>query len=355
MEDLQAAPSPAQSHGTVVDGWCEMLMSTWDAIPFQHRGWHNMRMRVLRAMRETEQAYSREFRFCDCGGEVHVYENTSTGEVKARGSRCEDRFCVPCGHIRSRQIADSLRKLIEKEPALFITLTVRGRPGDSLSEQIQKLSDGWKALRRLPLWRDSIHGGAIMLEIKWSKTSGGHWHPHYHLLCHGKWIDKQRLQAAWFAITGDSHQVDVQRVQEVEKSLGYVVKYASKPVDASFVMKPDKLREAMVALRGKRLCACFGSWHGTPLREKLEPEVDADGCLTLEVSLTPWVYLGSEASLRMHAESGDAHAADVLRRLERLRALRSTLDKRCRGSPAMRGSAAAVAPSHVAPAVASLF
>lgn len=319
-------------------------MCTADAIPFLHRGWHNMRMRVLRAMRETKQTYSREFKFCDCGGEVHVYENTATGEVKARGSRCEDRFCAPCGQIRSRQIADSLRALLEREPAMFITLTVRGRPGDHLAGQIKKLSDGWKALRRLPLWRNSIRGGAIMLEVKWSKTSGGHWHPHYHLVCHGEWIDQHRLKAAWYAITGDSDQVNIQRIVEIEKSLGYVSKYASKCVDASFVMKPGLLREAMVALRGKRLCACFGSWHGTPLREKLEPEYDEDGTLSYEVSLTAWVYRGTIATLRMHEAGGDTQAANLLRCVERQTALRFALSERMRRSSAMRPPPPAPAP-----------
>lgn len=339
LDQLQT--SSRQVGGTLPpkDGWCPELLQNWDSIPFQHKGWHTMRMRVLRAMRETQQTAGREWKFCDCGGASYVYENTSTGEVDVRGSRCEDRFCVPCGQKRSRQIADSLRVLIAKEPAMFITFTVRGLPHHTLAGQLEKLKNAWKDLRRLPLWKDSIRGGAIMLEVKWSTSGGGHWHPHYHLICHGKWIDQDRLRAAWFALTGDSDQVNVQRVAEVEKSLGYVTKYASKCVDSSFVMKPGKLREAMQALKGTRLCACFGSWFGTPLREEFEDEGPTE-------VLTPWLYCGTISDLEFHAAAGDAHAKDVLQRVERLRALRQSLTDRCTSPPEVRHAAPAADAAH---------
>lgn len=338
LDPLQTTSRQDGGAPDLADGWCEALFQTADSIPFEHRGWHTMRMRVLTAIRETKQSASREWKFCDCGGEVHVFENTSTGEVKVRGSRCEDRFCLPCGQKRSYQIGQSLRDLVGKEQALFITLTVRGRAGDHLAGQIKKLSDAWKALRRLPLWSSSIRGGAIMLEVKWSTGSGGHWHPHYHLICHGRWIDQERLRAAWFAITGDSDQVKVKRVRELEESIGYVTKYASKCIDASFVMKPKLLREAMVALRGRRLCACFGTWYGTPLREELESDFDENGQLKPDVLLSPWVYRGTRSTLESHAGGGNAEAADLLRRVDRARALRHALDRRCNGPPDDDGS-----------------
>lgn len=296
-----------------------------DQQPFEHTGWHNVRMNVLNAMEATNVPISRAAKFVGCGDEIFIYENTATGEVDYHSNRCGDRFCMICGQARSRRITHALAGLIEKEEPLFITLTVRGKPGDTLASMIDRLTDAWKQLRRLDHWKERVRGGAIMLEIKYSKSSGGHWHPHYHLIAHGKYIEKQWLRDAWRLITRDSDQVDIKRVKEIREALGYVTKYASKPMDGSFTTKPHLLREAMKTLKGRRLCACFGTWYGTPLHD--DDEVTDEEIPTF----TPWAFAGSRRTLESKAAEGDAHAKDLLSRVERLRALRHAFANRCRG------------------------
>lgn len=324
LDQLQTSSQPPS--GALEDAYPDYDVNP-DYIPFEHRGWHNTRMRVFAAMKEVGVAPARVCKFLGCGEEVHVYEEAATGEIAWRGTRCNDRFCIVCGQIRSFRISRALEPMVRAEAAMFITLTVRGKPGDSLQSLITKLTEGWKGLRRLKYWNERIRGGAIMLEVKYSLTSGGHWHPHFHLLCHGKWLDQQWLRDAWNVLTRDSDQCDVQRVVEVEKALGYVVKYASKPMDASFTQRPHLLREAMRTLKGKRLCACFGSWYGTPLHEE---DLEADDETRV---LTQWRYCGTRRVLECRASGGDAAAKIILARLVRAQALRLTLDKRCRSSP----------------------
>lgn len=304
-----------------------------DWIPFEHRGWHNVRMRILSAMEATEVPPARANKFLGCGEETYVYQESTTGEIDFHGSRCGDRFCLICGQLRSRRIARSLEPRLNEAQPLFITLTIRGLPGDRLANLIDRLNTAWKELRRLKHWRDTIDGGAIMLEIKWSRTSGGHWHPHYHLLCHGRYLDKQWLADAWKVVTRGSDQVDIQRVTDLPKALGYVVKYASKPMDASFTMRPHLLREAMTALKGRRLCACFGSWYGTPLNDSLEDPSDETQILTT------WRYLGTCRDLEFRAQRGDREATNVLFQVERARKLRHALTLRCRGPDPMHAPA----------------
>lgn len=165
-----------------------------------------------------------------------------------------------------------------------------------------------------------------MLEIKWSKTSGGHWHPHYHIICEGSWVDEGWLRRAWEVITGDSREVNVQRIAEPSKALSYVAKYASKPVDASFVRRPALLDEAMVCLRGQRLCACFGSWHGTPLQPKKEVFDETE-------TIVAWCYEGTTDDLRSKAANGDARAEKILAAVERYLRIRHVLSLRRRSRP----------------------
>lgn len=282
-------------------------------------------------MMETETADARVHKFTHCGDETYVYQHAVSGEIEYHGSRCNDRFCLVCGQIRSRKIANSLSALIEKEQPLFITFTVRGLPGDTLQKLLDHLNEGWKQLKRLELWTKSIRGGAVMTEIKWSTTSGGHWHPHLHIMAHGKWIDQNRLRAAWYAITRDSHQVVVKRVRDVEEALGYVTKYASKPMDGSFTMRPHLLREAIRTLKGRRLCACFGTWYGTPLNDTSEDTEDETEILT------QWRFIGTVRDLEYRAGSGDAEASKLLASVERAKALRYALTERCRSPASVHG------------------
>lgn len=298
-----------------------------DWIPFEHTGWHNVRMKVFDAMKSAEVPPARVCKFLACGDETYVYQNAATGEIDYHGSRCGDRFCLICGQVRSRRIARSLEPRLQESQPLFITLTIRGTPGDRLANLIDRLNAGWKELRRLKHWQERIDGGAIMLEIKYSRTSGGHWHPHYHLLCHGRFIEQQWLRDAWKLITRDSDQVDVQRVTDLPKAIGYVVKYASKPMDSSFTMVPALLREAIKSLKGRRLCACFGSWYGTPLNDS--PEVTPD---ETEV-LTQWRFVGTRRDLAFRAERGDTDSINLLAALDRVMQLRHSLIDRCTSPP----------------------
>jgi hypothetical protein len=208
----------------------------------------------------------------------------------------------------------------------FITLTIRGRNGDFLVDQITRLRRAWRELRRHPFWLEHVRGGAVMLEVKWSKGVGGHWHPHYHILCHGTWIDQERLKAVWYGITGDSDQVKVKLVREAGEAISYVTKYASKPVDSSFVNNPKRLGEAMLALKGQRLCACFGTWYGTPLKETFDEKEEPP-------FFTNWVYMGTISALRHRKGEGDEAAAVLLASVERLMSIRQ-LENRRRDGPA---------------------
>lgn len=299
-----------------------------DSIPFEHRGWQPMRRKIFASMCRCEVPGPRRHAFWTCCDRIHVMTHPTTGELDLYPETCHDRFCLPCGRRRSRRIAAATEGLMKAatNKLMFLTLTVRGRPSDSLQSMLDRLRDAWKELRRLKGWRNTIKGGVIMLEVKWSTTSGGHWHPHYHIIAEGAWLDEKWLRDAWNLLTRDSDQCKVKAIREEREALNYVSKYASKPVDGSFVMRASLMDEAMKTLKGIRLAACFGSWHGTPLSKRVD-EADRD---ETEI-LTAWVYQGTTDDLRARATRADREAALLLGRVERLLQLRHTLSERCRG------------------------
>lgn len=285
------------------------------ATPWIHSGWSTTRARVRRALIRVEAPVSRVQRFDYCGRDAFVYGLWNEGQlrdVQVRGSCCRDRFCLVCGRIRSQQWASKVRKVLAGEkPALFITLTMGGNSNEPLAAKLDRLIQGFRALRSVPLWSRRIRGGVGFLEVKWT---GKRWHPHLHLIADGDYLDQGQLSDAWRAITGDSFICDIRRVRDANRATQYVAKYASKPLDRTVCASEDHLVEAIRALRGRRLVLTFGKFHGTKLAMTEEEEFDETE------ALTPWRSIGRVDALIDSAGAGDAFAKFVLAALERKRA-----------------------------------
>lgn len=303
-----------------------------DACPFPHTGWLHDRKRVMRALITTGAREERLRRFWQCGSQIWVYEHCPTGELAFRHNHCGDRFCLVCGRLRSSLIAGQIQKLIGKCQPLFMTFTVRGRPGDTLNPLLETLTSAWRQLRASDMWREKIRGGVAMLEVKHSQTSGGHWHPHLHVIADGDYIEVGWLSQLWKTLTAGSSQVHVTRVKDQAHTINYVTKYASKPMDASFLRRPNLLQQAIVALKGRRLCACFGSWYGTRLIEELPDEESP--------IFTEWRCIGSLRDLEAKRDQGDERSGHILALVERHYRREARFAHRCTGPPAMRDSSA---------------
>lgn len=296
-----------------------------DACPFPHTGWLHDRKRVMRALIATGAREERLQRFWQCGSQIWVYEHCPTGELAFRHNHCGDRFCMVCGRLRSSLIAGQIQKLIGKCQPLFMTFTVRGKPGDTLNPLLERLMSAWKQLRATDLWRDKIRGGVAMLEVKHSSTSGGHWHPHLHVIADGDYIEVGWLSQLWKTLTEGSTQVHVTRVKDAGNTISYVTKYASKPMDCSFLRKANLLQQAIVALKGRRLCACFGTWYGTRLIEELPDEESP--------VFTEWRCIGSLRDLEAKRAEGDERSGLILGLVERHFRREARFLKRATGPP----------------------
>ena len=135
-------------------------------------------------------------------------------------------LCPFCSAIRASKQAtayhDKMVHLLKENPNLkpvFVTLTVRN--GDDLKERFNHLKDSFKVYQsRRRDWLKKgrgynefckAHGIVYAYEIT---DNGKGWHPHLHMiLLVDDWIDKDKLSAEWYAITGDSFIVDVRRVK----------------------------------------------------------------------------------------------------------------------------------------------
>ena len=135
-------------------------------------------------------------------------------------------LCPFCSAIRASKQATAYQEkmvhILKENPNLkpvFMTLTVKN--GDYLDERFNHLKDSFKTYQsRRRDWLKKgrgynelckAHGIVYAYEIT---NNGKGWHPHLHMiLLVDDWIDKDKLSAEWYAITGDSFIVDVRRVK----------------------------------------------------------------------------------------------------------------------------------------------
>lgn len=270
-------------------------------LTFRHSGWAQARARVLHALQIAEVPDHRLHAFAHCGSEAFLLQDPEDPtRYRVAGSACHDRFCVPCARDRSRRIASNVLAILAGKPCRLITLTIK-TDGMHLADAVDKLIDSFRRLRKRPIWKSRVDGGAAFLEVTYNSETR-RWHPHYHCLTQGRYVPQGQLASEWREITGDSYIVDVRMATDERRVAHYVTKYVSKPLGTTKIADPDTLVTAVLALSGRRLCQTFGTWRGYKL------------CCTAE--LIGWLNVGTLADWLARARNGDAVATHVLRSID---------------------------------------
>ncbi len=278
------------------------------AAKFRHSGWWDIRRRIFNSLKRTGQTSSRISSFAECGAGSWVEHNLQDpSRLRIKCNHCHDRLCTPCANQRCYRLAEALRAVMADRPHTFITLTLCGKK-EPLVELIDRLYRHFRSLRAHPIW-EKVTGGAAFLEIKWSDKAR-RWHPHLHIICEARYIDQGELSDVWRGITRDSFIVDIRKVRDSEVSARYVTKYASKPLNKSFANDDALLDEALIAMKGRRLCLCFGTWYGTPLDAAEDTEFADD-----LVDASEWSTIMTLDELLTRATAGDGASIAMVRSL----------------------------------------
>lgn len=268
---------------------------------FRHSCWAPIRRLVYLGLRRTHQDPAAVSNFAQCGAEAYVLKSKDDPpRYRVAGSTCHHRLCTPCATERSRIIAQNVIDQIGSRRVRFITLTLR-HGTEPLAELLDRLYTSFKLLKRTKLWKQNVIGGVAFLEIK-RTAFGEHWHPHFHILCEGNYIEKTHLQEAWLGCTGDSFCADIRLPHSNAIVAREVTKYASKPLSTTFVHDRACLDEAIVALKGRRLCCTFGTWRGTLLVKTVDEQA--------------WENLGPLSTYITRAARGDTDARATLDQID---------------------------------------
>ena len=266
---------------------------------FRHSGWAPLRKRVFDALVRCNVSGSVLQAFVECGSGCWVQHSASRGKYRLTSNCCKNRWCVPCGVAKAARLRASVgQQLAEFERVRFVTLTLR-HSRTPLTDQLDRLQRSFAALRKRPEWSSCVDGAAAFLEVKVSEKDGL-WHPHLHVLCVGSWIDQKKLSAAWHAVTGDSSVVHIELAKGPKDVARYVTAYVTKPLDRTVSRDPARLDEAIIALRGRRLC------NGSGTLRTISDRVPDDA------ALDDWHTIGRLDDLLSDARLGDRAAAEIL-------------------------------------------
>jgi hypothetical protein len=269
------------------------LVETW-----RHGHWKKRRCAVYLTLERAGFSPRVLERFAQCGSDAHVLWSESEQRHRISGSYCKNRHCDPCMRAKAQILAANIRDRATG-PCIgryrFTTLTLRHSDQD-LVQQVKRLYACFRTLRRRPVWRTQ-KGGCFTLEVK--RGQDGRWHPHLHVISEGHFMPQADLSREWDKVTGGSHIVDVRTVRDARGVSVELSKYIAKSTSADVWFDPQASVEWVLAVKGVRSCATFGTWRGWKL---LQPPADPKD----------WVHVDTLVSLIRRAQAGEVHARQLL-------------------------------------------
>jgi hypothetical protein len=272
---------------------------------FRHEHWKDKRRRVLQALKASGTGHHALDAFENCGADCIVEFDKEQQRYRMSANYCHCRHCEPCMKSKSQLLAANLQKAVTDSPNgqfRFITLTLK-HTEQPLGEQLDRLNQCFKRLRNSKVWKETQHGGAAMLEVKYSQDTG-EWHPHLHIVAEGIFLHHRDLSAAWLAITGDSFKVDIRVIKSARDAAFYVAKYVSKGTNDAVWYTDHIAVEWVTTMRGRRSCATYGTWRGLKL---LEHPTDTG----------EWTKIGTLNEVVRRANEGEEWAIRLIDTLKR--------------------------------------
>lgn len=183
-------------------------------------------------------------------------------------------MCPLCMESRGKTASKRVEAAVKLMNApRFLTLTAPATD-EALADQLSSLRDAFGRLRRSPIWKRHVEGGAYAIEITFNPHTG-RWHPHLHAIIDGDYFAQKSIKAAWRAalnastwpvqlLEGDPLIVHIKACPDRRQVARYIARYICKP--ESIDKWPDAaIVEYAEALHGVRMLANFGTLHGVTL------------------------------------------------------------------------------------------
>lgn len=220
------------------------------------------RERWIAALHQNYNTQKLASRLQQCGHDAWVEQCQRTGAFRVVAPACKLRFCPRCSRIHARRTGARLKtwaQSVQLSSSLrlrLITLTVASSD-QPLNDQLSHLYQSYRRLRQRSLWKNATIGSIAVLQITLNCETH-RWHPHLHVIQHGRFIDYRTLTTAWKKASKGSTVIDIREVKSAQRASDYVTRYVARPLDDDPKIPLEKLREYVIATKGRRLLIAGG-------------------------------------------------------------------------------------------------
>ena len=273
---------------------------------WRFRGCREERERWLRLLPRMGLNQKAVRKFAECGQGAWLQHSESRGVTRVVSKTCRSRACPICRATLATQLQHRLDFALPAgtgKNLRLITLTMKhtSRP---LREQLDFLRASFRRLRQRVFWRSHVRYGYGIIEIAYNNKAK-QWHPHLHVIAHGKWMEQKRLAHAWAEVTHGSRIVDIRAIRNRQKAVSYVLKYMNKGPEERVLASDERMLEWWEGVRGGRLFLKFGH-EIAPLPTRLDDGFPND-----------WEWVEPLTALLRRVEAGSPSAQETLENLNR--------------------------------------
>lgn len=232
---------------------------------------------LLHSIGEHEQADKVNL----CGSRFRVLTCGSHIVARTPFEKCNFRFCPFCAARRAQKFADKyltlsrlfIRRFGAPLTPVHLTITQSHISGETYADARKRLLANFKKLTRRAFWKTHFAGALVAVDA--TKANDGCWHVHLHLTAfRRRFFDSDALRAEWLAVTGDSHVLKLQLINNLRNGLQETIKYAVKPADISEFSGHD-LRQ-LLATKGKKNLFTIGEFSNFCARYELTEAEQAE-------------------------------------------------------------------------------
>lgn len=247
--------------------------------------------RIAASLFRTGESERRIRRLMDCDTQWYLLRSKDDPSCyRWAKSRCRDKHCPRCQSIKSRVVGDNLVNEAKGKSCRLMTLTLKHRPGESLSSEIQRLYRSFRRLRGWSQWREKVKGSVGFCEVTRNKETRS-WHVHLHIIAEGLYWEQKDLSREWLRATGDSSVVDIRMIRNAKTVGRYVTKYVSKSITDG--LDDQELDEFLQATKNVKQIITTGDWRKAKLT------------MVKKVTETEWMWVGGEMEVQRRAREGD--------------------------------------------------
>ena len=248
-----------------------------------HRPHWQERLEIIEAL--SKSAYASDLRtaarLSACGQSARLWLDPEHGKVVTILTRCGVRICPWCTHHRTARAKFqilAIMKTMTFPRTIVLTARSTNRP---LADQLTKLRQDFRRLRKNKRWNELVTGGVYTLEVTYNPRSRT-WHPHVHLIVDGRFFPQPLLSSLWKQATTDSEIVWIHKVDDGNRAAMELAGYIGKPPKIKELPSP-RLVEYVHATAGLRMLQTFGRTRSQPGMDKdvRSPPPAPEACLTL--------------------------------------------------------------------------